>query len=131
MHEICPNSIAIYNLSFHQLLSEHLAELLTILEFCYWRRFFTSIANITSTLTGWEGVRWAHSHQVAGKGYVFTKISQMATIGAIFTFIYHTKRLNPWPNSSASCVVNYIKADCLLVKGIFKHLKETQALEDV
>ena len=44
---------------------------------------------------------------MAGKGYVFTKTSQMASIGAIFTSTYHTKQLNPWPNSSASRVVNY------------------------
>ena len=44
---------------------------------------------------------------MAGKGYVFTKTSHMASIAAIFTSTYHTKRLNPWPNSSASRVVNY------------------------
>ena len=44
---------------------------------------------------------------MAGKGDVFTKTSQMASIGAIFTSTYHTKQLNPWPNSSASRVVNY------------------------
>ena len=47
------------------------------------------------------------SHEVVGKGYVFTKISQMASIGAIFTSTYHTKQLNPWLNSLASRVVNY------------------------
>ena len=47
------------------------------------------------------------SHEVAGKGYVFTKTNQMASIDVIFTSIYHTKQLNPWPNSSASRVVNY------------------------
>ena len=47
------------------------------------------------------------SYEVAGKGYVFTKNSQMAFIGVILTFIYHTKQLNPWPNSSVSCVMNY------------------------
>ena len=31
----------------------------------------------------------------------------MASIGVIFTSTYHTKQLNPWPNSSASRVVNY------------------------
>ena len=31
----------------------------------------------------------------------------MVSIGAIFTSTYHTKELNPWPNSPASCVVNY------------------------
>ena len=50
-------------------------------------------------------------HEVAGKGYVFTKTSQMASIGVVFTSTYHTKQLNPWPNpwqnSSASHVVNY------------------------
>ena len=39
---------------------------------------------------------------MAGIGYVFTKTSQMASIGVIFTSTYHTKQLNPWPNSSAS-----------------------------
>ena len=47
------------------------------------------------------------SHKVAGKGYIFTKTSQMASIGVIFTSTYHTKQLNPWPNSSPSRVVNY------------------------
>ena len=50
---------------------------------------------------------WVGSHEVVGKAYVFTKTSQMASIGVIFTNTYHTKQLNPWPNSSASCVVNY------------------------
>ena len=31
----------------------------------------------------------------------------MAFIGIIFTSAYHTKQLNPWPNSLASRVVNY------------------------
>ena len=31
----------------------------------------------------------------------------MVCTGAIFTSIYHTKQLNLWPNSSASCVVNH------------------------
>ena len=31
----------------------------------------------------------------------------MASIVVIFTSTYHTKQLNPWPNSSASRVVNY------------------------
>ena len=44
--------------------------------------------------------------KVVGKGNILTKISQMASIGAIFTSTYHTKQLNPWPNSLASCVVN-------------------------
>ena len=44
---------------------------------------------------------------MAGKGYVLTKTSQMASIGVVFTSRYHTKQLNPWPNSSASHVLNY------------------------
>ena len=47
------------------------------------------------------------SHEVVGKGYVFTKASQMASIGAILTTTYHTKQLNPWPNSPASREVKY------------------------
>ena len=47
------------------------------------------------------------SHKVVSKGYIFTKSSQMASIGIIFTSTYHTKQLNQWPNSSASRVVNY------------------------
>ena len=47
------------------------------------------------------------SHKVVGKGYVLTKTSQMASIGVIFTSTYNTKQSNPWPNSSASRVVNY------------------------
>ena len=44
---------------------------------------------------------------MAGKGYDFTKNSQMASTGVIFTSTCYTKQLNPWPYSSASCVVNY------------------------
>ena len=47
------------------------------------------------------------SHEVVCKGYVFTKTSQMASIGAIFTTTYHTKQLNPWLNLLATGVVNY------------------------
>ena len=47
------------------------------------------------------------SHEVADKSYILTKTSQMASSGVIFTSTYHTKQLNPWPNSSASHVVNY------------------------
>ena len=44
---------------------------------------------------------------MAGKGYMFTKNSQMTSIGAIFTSTCHTKQLNPWSDSSASHVVNH------------------------
>ena len=47
------------------------------------------------------------NHKVVGKAYVFTKNSQMASIGAIFTSTCHTKQLNPWQNPSASYVVNH------------------------
>ena len=40
------------------------------------------------------------------KGYVNAENRQMVSIGAILTLTYH-KVLNPWPNSSASCVLNY------------------------
>ena len=46
------------------------------------------------------------SRKVTGKVYIFTKTRQMASIGAIFTSTYHTNQLYPWPNSSASHVVN-------------------------
>ena len=59
----------------------------------------------TSTPIGWEGGGSVWSHEVAGKGFVFTKNSQMTSIGAIFTSTCHTKQLNPWPISSASHVV--------------------------
>ena len=41
------------------------------------------------------------------KGLINTENIQLASIGAIFTSIYHTKQLNPWPNISASHVVKY------------------------
>ena len=77
------------------------------LNFLRFQIVFTGVANTSSTPIGWEGGRRAGSHKVAGKGYVFTKTSQMVSIGAIFTSAYHTKQLNPWLNSSASRVVNY------------------------
>ena len=89
------DSIAIYNLSIHQLLGEYLAKFPTILD------SFFGVAN-TTRVGGCMS-----SHKVVGKGYVLTKTSQMASIGVIFTSTYHTKQLNPWPNSSASRVVNY------------------------
>ena len=65
---------------------------------------FTGVANTTSTLTGVKG---GGSHDVVGKGYVNTENRQMASIDAIFTSTYHTKQLNPWPNSSDNHVVKY------------------------
>ena len=32
---------------------------------------------------------------------------KIVSIGAIFTFTYHTKQLDPWPNLLASHVVNF------------------------
>ena len=46
--------------------------------------------------------------------YVLSKTSQMASIGVIFTSTYHTKQLNPWPNSSASRVVSYSRLSACL-----------------
>ena len=64
---------------------------------------------------------------MAGKGYVFTKTSQMASIGVIFTSTYHTKQLNPWPNSSASRVVNYSQlSTCQGVMQPFKDELDTR-----
>ena len=101
MHEICHELIAIYNLPIHQILSGWLAKLPAILD------SFTGIANITSTPIGWEGGEWGGSYNVASKGYINIANNQMVFIGAIFTSIYHTKQLNPWPNSLSSSVVNY------------------------
>ena len=58
----------------------------------------------SSGVGGWEQVG---SHEVASKSYVNTENNQMASIGAICTFTYHTKQLNPWPNSLPSHVENY------------------------
>ena len=69
--------------------------------------FFTDVANTTSIPIGWEGWGHAGSHIVAGTGYINTENSQMASTGAIFTFTYHTKQLNLWPNSSVRGVMNY------------------------
>ena len=75
--------------------------------FHHFRYFFIGVANISSTPEGWEGGGWVGGYEVVGKGYVFAKTIQMVSIGAIFTSTYCTKQLNPWPNSSASHVVNY------------------------
>ena len=59
MHEICHNSIAIYNLPTHQLLGEYLAEFPAILD-----SFFTGVANTSGTLQGrrvgggWVAMEW-------------------------------------------------------------------------
>ena len=79
--------------------------------------FFTGVANISSTPAGWEGGGWVGSHEVAGKGYVFTKTNQMASIGVIFTSTYHTKQLNPWPNSSASRACGELQPAVCLSRG--------------
>ena len=71
------------------------------------KEIFQIAANTSNTPIGWEGGRWVGSHEVVGKGYFLTKTSQMESTGAIFTSTYHTKQLNPWPNPSASRVVNY------------------------
>ena len=44
---------------------------------------------------------------MAGEGYIFTKNSQIALTGVIFTSTCYIKQLNPRPYSSASCVVNH------------------------
>ena len=75
---------------------------------------------------GWG---WVGSHKVAGKGYVFTKTSQMASIGIIFTSTYHIKQLYPWSNSSASRVVNYSQLSAC--QGDMQPLKATGTLVDV
>ena len=61
----------------------------------------------TMLVFAWEVRGWVGSHEMADKGYVNTENSQMVFTGVIFTSTYHTKKLNPWPNSSASHVVNY------------------------
>ena len=63
------------------------------------------VANTTSTTIGWEGGGQKGSHEVVDKGYISTKNSQMTSIATIFTSTCHTKKLNPWPNPSASHVV--------------------------
>ena len=76
---------------------------------------------MTSTLIGWKDGGWVGSHEVAEKGYIFTKNSQMTSIGAIFISTCHTKQLNPWLNSSASCVVIYSQLSaCQGKMGPFK-----------
>ena len=58
-------------------------------------------------LIKYPGWGWAGSHKVTGKGYIQTENSQMTSTGSISTSTYHTKQLNPWPNSKASCVMNH------------------------
>ena len=47
------------------------------------------------------------SYEVVGKSSIKTENSQMASIGAIFSFTYYTKQINLWPTLPASCVVIY------------------------
>ena len=101
LRAIQQGSIAIHSLSMHQLLKGQLAELPIILE------SFSLAQPITQALLyGWR-VEVVRSHKVAGKGYSKTENSQIVFIGAIFNSTYHTKQLNPWPNSPANCVMIY------------------------
>ena len=67
-------------------------------------------------LQGWR----VGSHKVAGKGYINTENSQIISIGAIFNSTYHTKQLNPWPNSPSS-----YNSDLQLAMCLSSHLKTT------
>ena len=61
------------------------------------------------------------SHKVVVEGYMsHTKNSQIAFISAIFTSIYHTKQLNPWPiqyQYLSELLVN-VYSYCLMVKSV-------------
>ena len=58
------------------------------------------IKDVNSTSVGWDGGGWwVAMHEVAGIIYVNTGNNQMASIGAIFTYKYRTKQLNPWQKS--------------------------------
>ena len=46
----------------------------------YFRCFFTGTANTTSTPVGWEDREWVRNHKVVGKGYMFTKKSQVTPL---------------------------------------------------
>ena len=50
---------------------------------------------------------------MTGKGYVFTKNSQMTSIGAIFTSTCHTKQLNPMAKLISELCGNSQLAVCL------------------
>ena len=63
---------------------------------------------------------------MAGKGYVDTKNSQMASIGAIFSSTYCIKQLNAWLNLSV--MIYSRKSAC---PGEMESLKTIQALLDV
>ena len=70
------------------------------------------MVNTTSTPIGWEDWGRARNYKVAGKGYIFTKNSQIHG---------QTHQLVMWQ----------FTASCLLAKGRWGHLKITQVLEDV
>ena len=124
LHEICHDSIiAVYNLSNGQLNCPPFQIILLLVQpislysthtgvfYRYsqyhqhsYSRFLTGVLNTNSTPTGQEGGgRW-----VAMKWWEkFTINNQAASIVAILTSTYHTKQLNPWPNSPDSQLVNY------------------------
>ena len=77
--------------------------------------FFTGVANTTSTAIGLEQ---AGNHKVVGKDCVNIVKSQT----------YHTKQLNPCPNSLTS--LWWITPSCLLLRGRWSHLNITWALVD-
>ena len=69
---------------------------------------FTGVANTSSTPIAWECEGQVGSHKVAGKGYIFTKNSQMSSIGAIFTSTCHTKQLNAWSNAWSNSLASHV-----------------------
>ena len=71
------------------------------------------------------------SHKVVGKGFVNTEDSQILSFGAIFSSTYHTKQLNSWLSSTASCVVIYsLLSTCPREMELFKDHMSAQGLSD-
>ena len=91
--------LCIYSSSMHQPLNEYLTELPASLN------SFLLVQPIPQALPqGWrvEG-GGGGSRKVTGRGYVNTENSQMASIGVIFSSIYHKKQLKSMGKLRKSC----------------------------
>ena len=91
---------------------------------------FTGIANTISTPIRWK---WGQSRLVAGKDYISTKNSQMASIGANFSTTYHYisgQTHQPIVCSELQQAVCLLRGDKADWSGLSQHLRTSDKLQE-